>query len=78
MGPRSGYLAGNKVQYITRKSLIKSLPSVFEGALHRTVRSFGIRRNEKMAVRFKVCGAKVEVILKRGLKVREWEVYKIR
>ena len=34
-----------------------------------TVRSFGIRRNEKIAVHVTVRGAKAEEILERGLKV---------
>ena len=36
-----------------------------------TVRSFGIRRNEKIAVHCTVRGAKAEEILERGLKVRK-------
>lgn len=35
-----------------------------------TVRSFGIRRNEKIAVHCTVRGAKAEEIIDRGLKVR--------
>lgn len=35
-----------------------------------TVRSFGIRRNEKIAVHCTVRGARAEEILERGLKVR--------
>ena len=35
-----------------------------------TVRSFGIRRNEKIAVHCTVRGAKAEEILERGLKVK--------
>lgn len=34
-----------------------------------TVRSFGIRRNEKIAVHCTVRGAKAEEILEKGLKV---------
>ncbi|KAK3583167.1 hypothetical protein CHS0354_025682 [Potamilus streckersoni] len=41
-----------------------------------TVRSFGIRRNEKIAVHCTVRGAKAEEILERGLKVREYELKK--
>lgn len=37
-----------------------------------TVRSFGIRRNEKIAVHCTVRGAKAEEILEKGLKVRYW------
>ena len=39
-----------------------------------TIRSFGIRRNEKIAVHCTVRGAKAEEILERGLKVREYEL----
>jgi large subunit ribosomal protein L11e len=38
-------------------------------AARYTVRSFGIRRNEKIAVHCTVRGAKAEEILERGLKV---------
>lgn len=40
-----------------------------------TVRSFGIRRNEKIAVHCTVRGAKAEEILERGLKVSSILVY---
>ncbi|KAJ3349329.1 60S ribosomal protein L11 [Entophlyctis luteolus] len=39
-----------------------------------TVRTFGIRRNEKIAVHCTVRGAKAEEILERGLKVKEYEL----
>ena len=39
-----------------------------------TVRSFGIRRNEKIAVHCTVRGAKAEEILERGLKVMSGSV----
>ncbi|CAG8488766.1 13639_t:CDS:2 [Ambispora leptoticha] len=41
-----------------------------------TVRSFGIRRNEKIAVHVTVRGPKAEEILERGLKVKEYELKK--
>ncbi|XP_070534255.1 large ribosomal subunit protein uL5 isoform X1 [Ptychodera flava] len=41
-----------------------------------TVRSFGIRRNEKIAVHCTVRGEKAEEILERGLRVREYELRK--
>merc|ERR1711977_565952 len=41
-----------------------------------TVRSFGIRRNEKIACHVTVRGAKAEEILERGLKVKEYELQK--
>jgi large subunit ribosomal protein L11e len=39
-----------------------------------TVRNFGIRRNEKIAVHCTVRGIKAEEILERGLKVKEYEL----
>ncbi len=39
-------------------------------AARYTVRSFGIKRNEKIACHCTVRGAKAEEILERGLKVR--------
>ncbi|XP_028018141.1 60S ribosomal protein L11-like [Balaenoptera acutorostrata] len=41
-----------------------------------TVRSFGIRRNEKIAIHCTVCEANAEEILEEGLKVRECELRK--
>ena len=41
-----------------------------------TVRSFGIRRNEKISVHCTVRGPKAEEILEKGLKVKEYELYK--
>ncbi|CAJ0937391.1 unnamed protein product, partial [Mesorhabditis belari] len=41
-----------------------------------TVRSFSIRRNEKIAVHCTVRGPKAEEILERGLKVKEYELYR--
>merc|ERR1711942_584113 len=41
-----------------------------------TVRTFAIRRNEKIAVHCTVRGAKAEEILERGLKVKEYELPK--
>lgn len=39
-----------------------------------TVRTFGIRRNEKIAVHVTIRGPKAEEILERGLKVKEYEL----
>merc|ERR1711881_248587 len=39
-----------------------------------TVRHFGIRRNEKIAVHVTIRGPKAEEILERGLKVKEYEL----
>merc|ERR1711973_375393 len=41
-----------------------------------TVRSFGIRRNEKIAVHCTVRGPKAEEILEKGLRVREYELHR--
>merc|ERR1711973_358455 len=41
-----------------------------------TIRSFSIRRNEKIAVHCTVRGPKAEEILEKGLKVREYELPK--
>ena len=41
-----------------------------------TVRTFGIRRNEKISVHCTVRGPKAEEILERGLKVKEYELKK--
>eukprot|EP01062_Namystynia_karyoxenos_P027466 TRINITY_DN21073_c0_g1_i1.p2 TRINITY_DN21073_c0_g1~~TRINITY_DN21073_c0_g1_i1.p2 ORF type:complete len:185 (+),score=60.12 TRINITY_DN21073_c0_g1_i1:53-607(+) len=39
-----------------------------------TIRTFGIRRNEKIACHATVRGAKAEELLNRGLKVKEYEL----
>uniref|UniRef100_A0A673TGH0 Large ribosomal subunit protein uL5 n=1 Tax=Suricata suricatta TaxID=37032 RepID=A0A673TGH0_SURSU len=52
------------------------IPGFFLPAARYTVRSFGIRRNEKIAVHCTVRGAKAEEILEKGLKVREYELRK--
>merc|ERR1711924_122546 len=41
-----------------------------------TIRSFGVRRNEKIAVHVTVRGEKAEEILEKGLKVKEYELIK--
>eukprot|EP00182_Erythrolobus_australicus_P003569 CAMPEP_0185840710 /NCGR_PEP_ID=MMETSP1353-20130828/16668_1 /TAXON_ID=1077150 /ORGANISM="Erythrolobus australicus, Strain CCMP3124" /LENGTH=175 /DNA_ID=CAMNT_0028540077 /DNA_START=48 /DNA_END=575 /DNA_ORIENTATION=+ len=40
-----------------------------------TIRTFGIRRNEKISTHVTVRGDKAEEILERGLKVKEYELY---
>ena len=47
-----------------------------ESKARYTVRTFGIRRNEKIAVHVTVRGDKAEELLKRGLKVKEYELRK--
>lgn len=49
--------------------LIKIENYIFPLLARYTVRSFGIRRNEKIAVHCTVRGAKAEEILEKGLKV---------
>ena len=49
---------------------------VFWRTARFTVRSFGIRRNEKIAVHCTVRGPKAEEILEKGLKVKEYELRK--
>ena len=41
-----------------------------------SIRSFGIKRNEKIAVHVTIRGDKAEELLKRGLKVKEYELRK--
>ena len=41
-----------------------------------SIRTFGIKRNEKIAVHVTVRGEKAEELLKRGLKVKEYELRK--
>ena len=41
-----------------------------------TIRSFGIKRNEKIAVHVTVRGDKALEILEKGLKVKEFELRK--
>merc|ERR1712070_886747 len=47
-----------------------------ESKARYTVRSFGIRRNEKIAVHVTVRGEEAEELLRRGLRVKEFELRK--
>ena len=47
-----------------------------ESRARYTIRSFGIKRNEKISVHVTVRGDKAEELLKRGLKVKEYELKK--
>lgn len=58
------------------KDPIALLIEVTIGKARYTVRTFGIRRNEKIAVHVTVRGPKAEEILERGLKVKEYELRK--
>ena len=57
-------------------SPVPNLPFFPTGKARYTVRTFGIRRNEKIAVHVTVRGPKAEEILERGLKVKEYELRK--
>ena len=45
-------------------------------AARYTVRSFGIRRNEKISVHVTIRGEKAMQLLESGLKVKEYELYR--
>ena len=62
--------------YINYFLLINLILFTLFPAARYTVRSFGIRRNEKIAVHCTVRGPKAEEILEKGLKVREYELSK--
>ena len=47
-----------------------------ESRARYTIRSFGIKRNEKISVHVTVRGDKADELLKRGLKVKEYELRK--
>jgi large subunit ribosomal protein L11e len=47
-----------------------------ESRARYTVRTFAIKRNEKIAVHVTVRGDKAEELIKRGLKVKEFELRK--
>ncbi|EGV95240.1 60S ribosomal protein L11 [Cricetulus griseus] len=54
---------------------LKGETPVFSKARY-TMRSFGIRSNEKIAVQCTVHGTKTEEILEKGLKVQEYELWR--
>lgn len=56
------------------KSLFELAILLFLFAARLTIRSFGIRRNEKIACHVTVRGAKAEEILEKGLRVKEYEL----
>jgi len=74
-------LSGQTPVYSTTPILHKSWKYIYLtwsiiGKARYTVRTFGIRRNEKIAVHVTVRGPKAEEILERGLKVKEYELRK--
>jgi len=54
--------------------LSHSIVAVFYFLARYTVRTFGIRRNEKISVHVTVRGEKAMEIIERGLKVKEFEL----
>ena len=61
---------------LTRRRLAPCAASPCARAARYTVRTFGIRRNEKIACYVTMRGEKAEEILERGLKVKEYELRK--
>ena len=79
-------LSGQTPVYSTNMTLLPCIDNLHStanstspnltGKARYTVRTFGIRRNEKIAVHVTVRGPKAEEILERGLKVKEYELRK--
>jgi len=65
-----------RLQHTTSLALTTDIDRSLIGKARYTVRTFGIRRNEKIAVHVTVRGPKAEEILERGLKVKEYELRK--
>lgn len=70
-----------RLQYTVRapsSHLCRQRPvvDVLLGKARYTVRTFGIRRNEKIAVHVTIRGAKADEILERALRVKEYELRK--
>ena len=63
--PSKSFLFWNKT---TNTVILQRFPARY------TVRSFSIRRNEKIATHVTVRGQKAEQILEKGLKVKEYEL----
>ena len=78
-GADTGLLQGYVGNHVCKHSAYtqRRLPPIHTPTVARfTVRSFGIRRNEKIAVHCTVRGDKAEEILEKGLKVKEYELNK--
>ncbi|XP_059130291.1 large ribosomal subunit protein uL5-like [Peromyscus eremicus] len=68
--------SGNRMTWVAKVlEQLTGLTPVFSKARY-IIRSFGIQRNEKIAVHCTVHGAKAEEILEKGLKVWEYELWK--
>merc|ERR1712054_487281 len=68
--------AGDKITKACKVLADLSGQKPVESKAKYTVRSFGIRRGEKIAVSVTVRGDKAEELLKRGLRVKEYELRK--
>merc|ERR1712058_5152 len=71
--PWVGSERGCSIGYLKVLESLTGQTPVFSKARY-TVRSFGIRRNEKIACHVTVRGAKAEETLERGFKVKEYEL----
>merc|ERR1740130_57826 len=70
---------GERGDRLTRASkVLESLsgPKALQSKARYTVRTFGIRRNEKISCHVTVRGEKAMEIIERGLKVKEYELQK--
>merc|ERR1711957_770694 len=73
--------ADNKMREIKSEKLTKAAKVLedlcdqtpVESKACYTIRTFGIKRNEKIAVHVTIRGEKAEDLLKRGLRVKEFE-----
>ena len=57
--------------------LLRRYQKPVESKAKYSIRTFGIKRNEKIAVHVTVRGERAEELLKRGLKVKEYELRKV-
>ncbi|KAJ7205325.1 ribosomal protein L5 domain-containing protein [Mycena rebaudengoi] len=66
---------GESSDRLTRASkVLEQLTTPVTSKARSIIRTFGIRRNEKIAVHVTIRGPKAEEILERGLKVKEYEL----
>merc|ERR1712039_967021 len=68
--------AGDKITKANKVLSDLSNQTPVESKAKYTVRSFGIRRGEKIAVSVTVRGERAEELIKRGLRVKEYELRK--
>jgi large subunit ribosomal protein L11e len=62
------------IEFVTDRLFVSLDDDKVYNVTNLTVRTFGIRRNEKIAVHVTIRGPKAEEILERGLKVKEYEL----